>query len=105
MDACTLGKMAIFALTKRHRVPCAPVRNVAEVMNDPHMHERGMLEWIDHPDLGRVVVPNSPIRLHGAARPPTLPSPALGAHNAEVYGDWLGLSDGEIAGLREGGVI
>jgi len=101
----TLGKMEIVALTKRHRIPCAPVRNVAEVMNDPHMHERGMLEWIDHPDLGRVVVPNSPIRLHGAVRPPTRPSPALGAHNAEVYGDWLGLSEGEIAGLREDGVI
>jgi crotonobetainyl-CoA:carnitine CoA-transferase CaiB-like acyl-CoA transferase len=101
----TLGKMEIFALTKHHRIPCAPVRNVAEVMNDPHMHGRGMLEWIDHPDLGRVVVPNSPIRLHGATKPPTLPSPALGAHNHEVYGDWLGLSTGEIEGLREGGVI
>ena len=59
--------------------PCAPVRNAAEVMNDPHMHERGMLEWIDHPELGRVMVPNSPLRLHGAARPPTRPSPALGS--------------------------
>jgi crotonobetainyl-CoA:carnitine CoA-transferase CaiB-like acyl-CoA transferase len=101
----TLGKMEIFAQTKRHRIPCAPVRNVAEVMNDPHMHGRGMLEWIDHPDLGRVVVPNSPIRLHGATKPPTRPSPALGAHNQEIYGDWLGLTAGEIEGLRESGVI
>ena len=37
-------------------------------MNDPHMHGRGMLERIDHPELGNIVVPTSPLRLHGAER-------------------------------------
>ena len=32
--------------------PAAPVRDCPEVMHDPHMHERGMLEWVDHPELG-----------------------------------------------------
>jgi crotonobetainyl-CoA:carnitine CoA-transferase CaiB-like acyl-CoA transferase len=81
------------------------VRDLREVMHDPHMHERGMLEWLDHPDLGRIVVPGSPLRFHGADRVPTTPSPRLGQHNAEVYGDWLGLSAAEIDGLRAEGVI
>ena len=34
-------------------------------MNDPHMHERGMLERVDHPELGEIVVPSTPLRLHG----------------------------------------
>jgi CoA:oxalate CoA-transferase len=42
----TLGKMEVFARTKAYRIPCAPVRTAPEVMNDPHMHERGMLERI-----------------------------------------------------------
>jgi CoA:oxalate CoA-transferase len=42
----TLGKMEVFTITKQHRVHCAPVRDVNEVMHDAHMHERGMLEWI-----------------------------------------------------------
>jgi CoA:oxalate CoA-transferase len=38
-------------------VPCAPVRDLSEVMHDENMHARGSLQWIDHPDLGRVVLP------------------------------------------------
>ena len=95
----------IFAAIKQYRIPCAPVRDLEEVMNDPHMHERGMLEWVDHPELGRVVLPNSPLRIHGADRPATVPSPALGQHNDEVYGGLLGLSADEIAGLRRGGIV
>jgi crotonobetainyl-CoA:carnitine CoA-transferase CaiB-like acyl-CoA transferase len=81
------------------------VRTVPEVMNDPHMHGRGMLERIDHPELGRIVVPTSPLRLHGAERVRTAPSPTIGQHNAEVYGGWLGLSAGEISALKAEGAI
>jgi CoA:oxalate CoA-transferase len=100
-----LTRDEVFEIARRHRVPCAPVRDLIEVMNDKHMHGRGMLEWIDHPEVGRIVVPNSPLRFHGADRVPTVPSPRLGEHNAEIYGDWLGLSDAEIAALREAGTI
>jgi crotonobetainyl-CoA:carnitine CoA-transferase CaiB-like acyl-CoA transferase len=101
----TLGKMEVFAIAKRHRIPLAPVREVDEVMNDAHMHERGMLEWIEHDEIGPVVVPNSPLRFHGADKVETTPSPKLGQHNGEIYGGWLGLSVAEIADLKEGGVI
>jgi CoA:oxalate CoA-transferase len=82
----TLGKMEVFARLKAGRVPCAPVRTAPEVMNDPHMHERGMLERVDHPELGEIVVPTSPLRLHGLPPAPTRPSPKVGQHNAEIYG-------------------
>jgi hypothetical protein len=62
----TLGEMEVFALVKRYRIPCAPVRDVGEVMHDPHMHERRMLEWIDHDQIGRIVIPTSPLRFHDA---------------------------------------
>ncbi len=101
----TLTSAEVFEATRHHRVPSAPVRDLREVMHDRHMHERGMLEWIDHPDLGRVVVPASPLRFHGADRVPTTPSPKLGQHNEEIYGGWLGLSTAEIERLRLDGVI
>jgi CoA:oxalate CoA-transferase len=74
-------------------------------MNDPHMHGRGMLERIDHPELGPIVVPTTPLRLHGADKAPAGPSPTIGQHNDEIYGGWLGLSAGELAELKAGRVI
>jgi crotonobetainyl-CoA:carnitine CoA-transferase CaiB-like acyl-CoA transferase len=100
-----LGTMECFALAKRHRIPLAPVREVDEVMHDRHMHERGMLKWIEHDEIGRIVVPTSPLRFHGADPVDTQPSPKLAQHNAEIYGGWLGLSAAEIAELEHDGVI
>jgi crotonobetainyl-CoA:carnitine CoA-transferase CaiB-like acyl-CoA transferase len=97
-----LPKMEIVAIAKRFKIPCAPVRNAVEVMNDAHMHERGMLQRIDHPSLGPIVVPNSPLRLHGADKIDPVPSPLLGQHNDDVYGEWLGL---DVAALRAAGAI
>ena len=101
----TLPKMEVVARTKAFRIPCAPVRNAPEVMNDPHMHERGMLERVDHPELGEIVVPSTPLRLHGTDRVATRPSPTIGQHNTEIYCGWLGLSAGELQDLREAEVI
>ncbi|MGC2415985.1 MAG: CoA transferase [Stellaceae bacterium] len=101
----TLPKMEVFARTKALRVPCAPVRTAPEVMADPHMHERGMLVDIEHPELGPITVPTSPLRLHGLGKAPAGPSPTVGQHNAEIYGAWLGLSAGEIGALKAEGVI
>lgn len=99
------SRQEVFELTRRHRIPSAPVRDLREVVNDPHMHARGMLEWVDDPDLGRVVLPSTPIRLHGTERVKAVSSPLLGQHNHEVYESWLGLSHEEVDGLRRDGVI
>ncbi|HYL34710.1 MAG TPA: CoA transferase [Bryobacteraceae bacterium] len=101
----SLSKEEIFALTKRYRVPSAPVRDLREVMHSPHLHQRGMLEWIEHPELGKIAVPGSPLRFHGTDRVATTPSPRLGQHNVEIYGGWLGLSEEDIQRLQKDGVI
>jgi len=98
-------KAEIVATAKRYRIPVAPVRNAIEVMGDAHMHQRGMLQRVNHPALGEVVLPNSPLRLHGADRVDPVPSPGLGAHNMEIYGTWLGLGADAVETLQRDGVI
>ena len=87
------------------KVPSAPVRDVREVLQREHLHARGALEWFEHPSLGRIALPQSPIRLHGSEPAHGARNPNLGEHNAEVYGEMLGLSDDEIDALARGGVI
>jgi len=91
-------------LLNEHRVPCAPVREIGEVVHDEHLHQRGMLHTVEHPEFGEIVVPHSPLRV-GDHREQLRPSPALGQDNDAVYGDWLGLGADEIDELRAEEVI
>ena len=98
-------KTAIAATLLALAVPCAPVRELAEVVLDENMHARGSLQWVDHPELGRVVLPHSPFRFEGDARLPLSPSHGLGQDNAAVFGELLGHSETELVVFARDGVV
>ncbi len=107
VGAFTAGfeKQDLFDLLMRNRVPCAPVRDLDEVVNDKHMHARRALEWVEHPMYGRVCLPNTPMRFDGVEPMQIKPSGELGCDNRAVYGDWLGLSETELQQLVDEEVI
>lgn len=100
-----LPRQEIFDRLIAEQVPCAPVRDLTEVMNDPHLHARGALRWIEHPEYGRIVVAASPLRFDGVAMLPERPSAPLGADSREILSEKLGLSAAELDGLQQAGVI
>jgi crotonobetainyl-CoA:carnitine CoA-transferase CaiB-like acyl-CoA transferase len=94
----------VSALCQKHHVAAAPVRDVAEALNDPHLRARGFLtEQIS--DAGTVVLPNSPIRYEGSAMLPVKSPPKLGEHTEAVLRELCGLNEAELAALRHKGVI
>ena len=95
----------VVELAQAAGIPCAPVRDLDEVVNDRHMHERGMLHQFAHRELGEVVLPSSPLRFHGDGQVEPTNHPQLGEHNREIYSEWLGLSEQEIERLCDEGVI
>ena len=101
----TFSREALYARLKEFRVPCAPVRELAETLDDPHMHERGMLFHVDHPTFGRITLCRSPIRLEGRPPPPYREPPAYGEDNDDIYGSRLGLDGAALAALRERNII
>ena len=85
-------------------VPAGAVHDTLELWNDPSFEERGIMQIMHHPQHGDFKMPAWPVRVDGAP-PRLLPAPMLGQHNAEVFGEWLGISAGEVEALRQEGVI
>ncbi len=94
-----------FAAMRDANIPVAPVRNLEEVRTDPHLHERGMLNWMTHPEIGEIVLPSSPIRYSEYQRHELVFFPDPGADNRAVYVEQLGLEEAELASLQEASVI
>lgn len=86
-------------------VACAVIRDLTEIVSDPHMRGRGALFDQDHPVLGSIPMVRSPLRFHGAPLPPDRPSPDLGQHSRQVLAEWLNLSQTEIDLLYTEGAI
>jgi CoA:oxalate CoA-transferase len=99
------AKEALFQRLIAERVPCAPVRSLDEVISDPHLHARRLLEEIEHPDFGRITVARSPLRFEESAPLELRPSARLGSDNDHVFGGWLGLPKSDLRALRSAGAI
>jgi crotonobetainyl-CoA:carnitine CoA-transferase CaiB-like acyl-CoA transferase len=82
-----------------HGIPCGPINNYAEAFADPQIRAREMIAAVDHPTLGRLHTPGSPIKM--SVTPPVVNrrAPLLGEHTSEVLRE-VGYSDEEISLLR-----
>jgi crotonobetainyl-CoA:carnitine CoA-transferase CaiB-like acyl-CoA transferase len=65
------------------RVPAGAVREVHEVVRDPALAERGMVNGVRLPDGTATKLFALPWRIDGARPPLDLPPPSLGQHGAE----------------------
>lgn len=86
-------------------VAAGAVRSPLDLLNDPHLTERGFWQWIDRAFVGRHPQPSPAYREDGQPITITRPAPTLGQHNIDVLRDILGLPDEEIARLTDAGVI
>jgi formyl-CoA transferase len=85
-------------------VPCGKVLDSVELLNDPHLRERGMIVTVQHPVRGEFTMPGCPVRL--ADSPVEVTSaPLLGEHNNEVFAKYLGFDAAEVERLKQEGVI
>ena len=94
------------ALMIAHSVPAGRVYTGKEMLADPHFTARGALAEVEHPVHGSIKMQAPMPKL--SATPSSIRRRAAlfpGEHNAEVYGEMLGLTRSELADLAEQGVI
>ncbi len=85
-------------------VPCGKVLDSVELLNDPHLRERGMIVTVQHPVRGEFTMPGCPVKLEDSPVEVTS-APLLGEHNNEVFAQYLGFDAAEVERLKEEGVI
>ena len=90
----------IFRVLQAGGVICASVQTLEEVVNDPHLHERGTLEWREHPALGRIALCRTPLRYEGITPPALTDPPSLGADTQRVLQGLGGYGEEDIETLR-----
>lgn len=88
------------ATLRTHGVPCGPIRTVAEVCEDPHVHARAMVVSLDHATVGPMQVTGIPIKLSDTPGAIHAPPPLLGEHTTHVLHEWLHMDIVDIDALR-----
>jgi crotonobetainyl-CoA:carnitine CoA-transferase CaiB-like acyl-CoA transferase len=79
-------------------VPCGAVRDVGEVLADPQLAAREMVQQVEHATLGPIRVTGVPVKLSDTPGAVRSAPPTLGQHTEAVLGE-LGFSREEIARL------
>jgi crotonobetainyl-CoA:carnitine CoA-transferase CaiB-like acyl-CoA transferase len=86
-------------------IPAGPINNIADVFSDPQVKHCGLVEEIEHAELGTLKQVGNPVRMDGLqGRSIRRPPPSLGEHTLELLSE-LGLSPSTIHGLVERKVV
>ncbi|MBU1276298.1 MAG: CoA transferase [Proteobacteria bacterium] len=72
---------------RRAGMPCGPVLDVGQVLDDPHVRERGVLQNWEHPQMGTLTQVKTPIALQGEMPTIKTPAPGVGQHTREVLAE------------------
>jgi succinate---hydroxymethylglutarate CoA-transferase len=74
----------------RHGVPCAPINNYAEVLDDAHVRETRLVREMTLPNGRKTRTIAFPMTISGSEFSVYRNPPLLGEHNEEVFDQWLG---------------
>ncbi len=98
-DAATIKKLG-----ERH-IPVAPILSIEQVMNHPHMLERGTVRTVTDRGAGAFQMPGMPLRFSAYQNNLPLDAPYLGEHNEDVLGRLLGMDAERIIELTQQGIL
>ncbi len=113
---CELVRAMVSEWTSRHTkaeivrilgddVPCGPVNNALDILQDPHVRARNMLVEVEHPGCkSPKVLSGQPIKLTRTPARVGSRAPLLGEHTREVLLS-LGYGHEEIESLQQRGVV
>jgi crotonobetainyl-CoA:carnitine CoA-transferase CaiB-like acyl-CoA transferase len=79
-----LTRAEAFALLAKYELPVGPINTVAEVLEDPHIHAREMVQELTHPEYGPLRYVGIPVKLSDTPGSMQSAPPRFGEHNRRV---------------------
>ena len=86
-------------------VAAFPSFTCKDIVEDPHLNERGFIERLQHPEVGRRAHAGIPWRLRRRSNGVRMPAPCLGADTETLLSEVLGYDATKIDELRKKGVL
>ena len=102
----TLTIDQVDALMIEHSIPAGRVYRAPDMLADPHFAARQAIIEVETERYGKLKMQNAFPKLSASPSGVRSPAPSVvGQHNAEIYGQLLGMSAAELDGLKAAGVI
>ena len=100
----TLSKWEAYERLNEIGVPCGPVFDTSELLDDRSLRDRGLIATIEHPERGEYQTVGCPMQLSDSPVD-YAPAPLLGQHTRTLLADELGFDAAEIEALTREGAI
>ncbi|NNF97494.1 MAG: formyl-CoA transferase, partial [Halobacteria archaeon] len=97
-------KFEVMKIFNELNIPCGPILDMKELMQDESLAARGMIVDVEHPQRGKFKTVGCPLKLSDSPVE-VKTSPGLGEHTEEILKELVGYSEQEIAQAREDGAI
>lgn len=85
-------------------VPCGPIYSIDQVFADPQVKMLGLVQAVQHPELGSIDIVGSPMNIDGVSKAIRMPTPGPGQHTDEILAQ-IGYSTEQIEGMRSRSVV
>lgn len=100
----TLSTADILEVLEKNGVPGAPILGIEQLAKDPQLKARNMLVEMDHPTMGKFIIPGNPVKLSDSLDMLERPAPLLGQDTDEVLRQ-ANYTEDQIKQLREAKII
>lgn len=99
-------KAELYEAAIKHSVLIAPVNNVGDILEDPHLRTRKYWAEVTHPELeDKILYPGAPVKLSECPWNVWRRPPLIGEHNKEIYGNELGFTPAQMETLKTDHVV